>query len=240
MINDLIDKLTTRNKLDDEPDDAERARCEEALWTTMKYAETIERVERRIEALRDEVWQPFAQRARVLDHFGYLDFAAQRVTERGRWLADLRLERPLLVGEALERGLFTTLDYARMAGVMAAFAADAERDYGELRMDDALVTVLAQFEGMAYEVATEEWKRDLDPAPEINFSAAATAVRWAQGAKWDDLVRQTRTEEGDLFRMLSRTGESLLQIGALSESHPAAARTAALAAEATLREPVRT
>jgi hypothetical protein len=57
--------------------------------------------------------------------------------------------------------------------------------------------------------------------------------------KWDELVRQTRAEEGDLFRLLSRTGESLMQIGNLRESHAEAARVAHEAAESILREPVR-
>ena len=56
---------------------------------------------------------------------------------------------------------------------------------------------------------------------------------------WATLVRRTRAEEGDLFRMLSRTGESLLQVSNLREAHPEAARVAAEAASAVLREPVR-
>ncbi|MDQ1591937.1 MAG: ATP-dependent helicase HelY, partial [Pyrinomonadaceae bacterium] len=219
--------------------DEMRKRCEEALWAALPDAEAAERAERRIEVLRAEVWQPFERRARVLEHFGYLDFDGERVTERGQWLADLRLDRPLLVGEAIERNLFASLDAARAAGLMAALAADAERDYGELQLDDALVSTLAEFERIAYEVASVEWKQGLDPAPEMNFSAAAAVMRWAKGMKWDELVRQTRAEEGDLFRLLSRTGESLMQIGNLRESHAEAARVAHEAAESILREPVR-
>jgi superfamily II RNA helicase len=243
LINALMNELTksvvgaARENLND--DEAQRLRCEEALWGALKDAEAAERAERRIEALRAEVWQPFERRARVLDHFGYLDFAAERVTERGRWLADLRLDRPLLVGEAIERNLFASLDAARAAGLVAALAADAERDYGELQLDDALVSTLSEFERIAYEVASAEWKQGLDPAPEMNFSAAAAVVRWAKGMKWEELVRQTRAEEGDLFRLLSRTGESLWQIGNLRESHAAAARIASEAAASILREPVR-
>ncbi len=230
LINDLIESLSGVG---------ERARCEEALWGVMEEAETVERMERRIESVRGEVWQPFERRARVLHHFGYLDFFAERVTESGRWLADLRLDRPLLVGGAIERGLFASLDAPRAAGLMAALAADAERDYGELELDDALITALAKFDRIAYDVASVEWQQDLEPAPEINFSAAATAARWAAGVDWPTLVRQTRAEEGDLFRMLSRTGESLLQVSGLQDTHPEAARVAAQAASAVLREPVR-
>ncbi|HEX8492787.1 MAG TPA: hypothetical protein VF658_08105 [Pyrinomonadaceae bacterium] len=234
IINDMIDRIAAGHL-----SDSEKSICAEALWSVIEDAEAVERSERRIEALRAEVWQPFERRARVLDRFGYLDFAAEKVTERGAWLADLHVDRPLLVGEALENGLFASLDSVRAAALMAALAADAERDYGELELDDALISVLACFEEVAYKVATEEWQQGIEPAPEINFSAAAASARWANGAEWAELVKETRAEEGDLVRMLSRTGESLLQIAGLRTSQPAAASTAARAAEVILREPVR-
>ena len=174
------------------------------MWAALEDAETAERATRRIEALRAEVWQPFERRARVLEHFGYLDFDAERITERGKWLADLRLDRPLLVGEAIERNLFASLDAARAAGLMAALAADAERDYGELPLDDALVSTLAEFERIAYEVASVEWKQGLDPAPEMNFSAAAAVMRWARGMKWGrTLVRRRAPRKATSFAALA-------------------------------------
>ncbi|MBV9960146.1 MAG: hypothetical protein JO360_17095 [Acidobacteria bacterium] len=234
LINDMIDELAPPQLNEDE-----RSACAEALWSVIEDAEAVERAERRIEALRAEVWQPFERRARVLSSFGYLNLEAERVTERGRWLADLHVDRPLLVGEAVRHGLFSELDAPRAAGLMAALAADAERDYGELEMDGDLISTLEEFDRVAYAVATEEWKQGLEPAPEMNFSAAATAAQWADGMTWDELVKETRAEEGDLVRMLSRTGESLMQIASLHQAQPAAARSAAVAAEAILREPVR-
>ena len=230
----MIDGIAPESLSEDE-----RNACAEALWAVIEDAEMVERSDRRIQSIRAEVWEPFERRARVLSVFGYLDFTQERVTERGRWLADLHVDRPLLVGEALDKGLFASLDAARAAGLMAALAADSDRDYGELELDDALVRTLARFEEVAYKVATEEWKQGLEPAPEINFSAAATAARWAAGCEWAELVRETRAEEGDLVRMLSRTGESLLQVAGLRQAHTAAARVAAQAAEIILREPVR-
>ena len=234
IINDMIDGIAPGHLSADE-----RSACAEALWAVIEDAETVERSHRRIQSIRAEVWEPFERRARVLSAFGYLDFTQERVTERGRWLADLHVDRPLLVGEALDKGLFASLDATRAAGLMAALAADAERDYGELELEDALVSTLARFEEVAYKVATEEWKQGLEPAPEINFSAAATAARWAGGCEWPDLVRETRAEEGDLVRMLSRTGESLLQVAGLRQAQAQSARVAAQAAEIILREPVR-
>ena len=217
----------------------DRTRCTQLLWELHETAEDYERASRRIEALREEVWLPFEQRARVLSVFGYLDFEAEKVTERGRWLADLHIDRPLLVGEALENGLFNSLDVKQLAGIMAALTADEERDYGDLELDDNLVTSLARFEDIGFKVSGEEWKYGVEPAPELNFSAAGAAVLWADGAAWPEIVRRTRAEEGDLFRMFSRTGEALLQIAGLQRSHPQSAQMAAAAAEIVLREPIR-
>ncbi len=234
LLDQLIDGMIPRD-IDSET----RARCTETLWGLLSDAEDLERAMRRTERMREEVWQPFEQRARVLLSFGYLDFAAEKVTERGSWLADLHIDRPLIIGEALQSGLFTSLDFIRMAAVVAALTADEDRDYGTLELEDALVNSLAQFEEIGFRVSSEEWKFGVEPTPELNFSAAATAARWASGAEWSTLVRETRAEEGDLFRMLSRTGEALLQIAGLHKAHPEAARIAAVASDAILREPVK-
>lgn len=234
IIDDRIENL-----LPPEISGPDRLRCTQLLWQLHETAEDYERATRRIEALREEVWLPFEQRARVLSIFGYLDFEAEKVTERGRWLADLHIDRPLLVGEALESGLFNSLDLKQFAGIMAALTADEDRDYGDLELDDDIVTSLSRFEDVSFKVSGEEWKYGIDPAPELNFSAAGAAVLWANGAAWPEVVRRTRAEEGDLFRMFSRTGEALLQIAGLRRSHPQAAQMAATAAELVLREPIR-
>ena len=233
LLNELIDLLTPKQG------DGPKKICAEVLWATLEDAETIQRAARQIETLRDEVWRPFEQRARVLATLGYLNFQAEQVTDRGRWLADLHVDRPLLVGEALECGLFASLDIVRMTAAIAALTADQDRDYGELELVDTIVDTLTRFEDLGFRVANEEWKQGLEPAPEMNFSAAATAARWASGAEWPTLMRETRAEEGDVYRMLSRTGESLLQVAGLRNVHAVAARTASLAAEVVLREPVR-
>ncbi|HEY3579377.1 MAG TPA: hypothetical protein VGK82_02500 [Pyrinomonadaceae bacterium] len=214
-------------------------RCTQLLWELHETAEDYERATRQIDALREEVWLPFEQRAKVLSVFGYLDFEAEKVTERGRWLADLHIDRPLLVGEALESGLFNALDLKQLAGIMAALTADEERDYGDLELNDDIITSLSRFEDIGFKVSGEEWKYGIEPAPELNFSAAGAAVLWADGVAWSEVVRQTRAEEGDLFRMFSRTGEALLQIAGLRRTHPQAAQMAAAAAEVVLREPIR-
>ena len=229
LIGDLLDSLSPgQNKSD-----------LESLWSVQPEAAAIERASRQADQLRSQIWEPFERCARVLDHFGYLDFPAERITERGKWLADLRVDRPLLIGEALQRNLFASLAKTEVAALVAALAADEDRDYGELELDDSIVSLLIKFEEVSFEVSNEEWKQGIEAAPEINFSAAAAAALWARGVDWPMLVHETRAEEGDLIRLLSRTGEALLQIAGLRGTHAEAAKLAAQAAEIVLREPVR-
>lgn len=233
LISDLIESLPEK-----ESRPADQG-SDEILWSLQSEAEAIEHTKREIERMRSDIWAPFDRCARVLDHFGYLDFAGERVTERGKWLADLRVDRPLLIGEALQHDLFAALDARQTAALIAALVADEDRDYGELELDDAIVSLLIRFEEISFEVSTEEWKQGIEATAEVNFSAAAAVSLWAEGATWPELAHETRAEDGDLVRLLSRTGEALLQIAGLRQTHAQAAGLAAQAAEIVLREPVR-
>jgi superfamily II RNA helicase len=123
--------------------------------------------------------------------------------------------------------------------LMAAIAADADRNYGELYLSDKLLDAVTAFEDVIYDVSNVEWRFGIEPVEEINLSAAAAAERWAGGMAWDDLVKRTGAEEGDLFRLLSRTGEALMQIAHLRESQPDASRIATETADMMLRDPIR-
>jgi len=234
IITSLIEKILPGDANEDEKGSATRF-----LWDAWEDAEFLEKTGRDVDYLKSEIWLPFEHRAKVLHHFGYLDFPAQKVTERGKWLADLRVDRPLLVGEALRHGLFERLETKQVAGLMAALAADSDRNYGELYLSDEILETLTKFEDIIFDVSNVEWKNGVEPAPEMNFSAAATAERWADGMAWSDLVFQTKAEEGDLVRLLSRTGEALMQVAHLKDSNAEAAAIARQTAEIILREPIR-
>ncbi|MGH9914481.1 MAG: hypothetical protein ACRD63_04235, partial [Pyrinomonadaceae bacterium] len=191
--------------------------------------------------LHRQAWEPFERRAHVLAHFNYLNFETQSVTDSGRVLADLRVDRPLLVGEAINRGLMNSIDAPLLAGLIASLASDSDRNFGDLSISDDLYDLLGRLMAIAREVTGVEYNHGVvNTDTEINYSAAATAMHWAQGRSWDELVTRTGAEEGDLVRMFSRTGESLLQIcGVKAGLASEAVRVASRAATQVLREPVR-
>ena len=186
--------------------------------------------------LGERIWAPFERRAHVLDELGYIDINAETVTDDGKWLADLRVDRPLLIGEALRQGVFDELSVAEFAGMIAALAADPERSYGELRISRKLDNAISALEATIVRVSNIEWKNRVEINEDLNFSAAAAAERWAAGMEWNDLVARTRAEEGDLVRLLSRTGEALRQIADLKHHVSPVADTAF---QVMVREPIR-
>lgn len=234
VINRAINRLLRENLNEDA-----QKRAFQLLWETWNEADFLEKTRRDIENLRSGIWLPFERRAKVLDYFGYLVFAAQKVTESGKWLADVRVDRPLLIGEALRHGIFENLSIKNMAALVAALAADADRNYGEIYLSDEVLELLTEFESIVFEISKVEWKFGVEPAPDLNFSAAATAEVWADGMEWEDLVFRSKAEEGDIVRLLSRTGEALRQIAQLKDSNPKVAELAAETAKVILREPVR-
>lgn len=229
----LLNLLDAFGNLDQVRDIAERSFAFRSTSKQDRRAGTSQR------DLSERIWQPFERRCAVLEHFGYLDLAEQKVTESGKWLADLRIDRPLLVGEAMREGIFDDLQIAEAAGLIAAVAADADRSYGEMRASRSMMDLLAEFGDLVIAVSDVEYSMGVAPTEEINYSAAAAAERWTAGMSWDELVDRTRAEPGDLVRLLSRTGEALRQISNLRRSHPAAAAIAFAASEAILRDPVR-
>ncbi len=209
------------------------------LWEAWAEAEFLERNKRDIEHLRHGLWEPFERRARVLDHFGYIDLKTEKVTESGKWLADVRVDRTLLLGEAIRRGVFDDLMPPAFAGLMAALTADSDRNYGELYLSNELLDVIGRFEDVIYDVSKIEWRFGIEPSEEINLSAAAAAENWAGGTAWSQLVARTGAEEGDLFRLLARTGEAIMQVAHLRKSNKKAAELAFATVDQILREPVR-
>lgn len=221
------------------PTEGDPSPARDFLWSAIPRVDEMEQIARDVDYLSSCIWEPFLNRAKVLDHFGYIDFSTEKVAPEGKWLADVRVDRPLLIGEALRNGLFENIEIGSAAGLAASLAADSDRDFGALLLSDELDDVISEFEGIINLVSRIEARLGVTPNPEINPSAAAAAEAWAAGATWNELAAETRAEEGDLFRLLSRTGEVLLQLAQLKDANPAAAAIAREAAEAVLRDPVR-
>ena len=234
LINSLIEKFTNVCL-----ENGSIEKKQKALWGACQDVKFTQKAKSKIDVLRNEIWLPFENRARVLDHFGYLNFKEQKITEEGKWLADLRIDKPLLVGEIIKEGILDGLEINHMAGLIASLVADSEREYSKIHLSNELMKLLKKVKDIIYKVSKFERDFGVEPENMINFSAATAAEIWASKAKWSDLVWKTKAEEGDLVRLLSRTGEALRQIANLKNSKPEAAKIARATSNTILQAPIR-
>lgn len=186
-----------------------------------------------------DLWPSFKRHLRFLQDAGFVDLRGH-LTPEGRWASALRVEHPLLIAEAIRKGVLEGLDPDALAGAIAPFVWDREADV-EVRMTGTLE--LALMEGVFSNIhkGIKQMLRNLArrgfEGPNLRFWPAAAVFLWAKGRPWEELFQTLPTNEGDMASLITRSADHLRQIGNLGETHPLLAATARAAATRILREP---
>jgi superfamily II RNA helicase len=193
-----------------------------------------------IDQVRDYLWKEFNRHLYFLRDTGFVD-RENRLTEDGRWASSLRLDHPLLIAEAIRRDIFDRADPPTLAALIAPFVVDKIREIEV--SDDGRRDMEALRRGFKKMIRAIDPLRRIKRAmgfetPQLQFWPAACLYLWATNMAWDDLIRQTAIEEGDMAMLVSRTTDHLRQLLDLENTHPNLARTARKAIPIILREPV--
>ena len=190
--------------------------------------------------VRHHLRNEFNRYLEFLKETGFVD-PENRLTADGRWASSLRLDHPLLIAEAIRRGIFDRATPPTLAALIAPFVVDKIREVEVIsKRPRELGELRARFTQMV---------RRLDPSQrlkrirgfetlQIQFWPAACLRLWAWGMAWDDLIRLTSIEEGDMAMLVLRTADHLRQLFDLDKTHPDLAQTARKALPMILREPV--
>jgi superfamily II RNA helicase len=75
-------------------------------------------------------------------------------------------------------------------------------------------------------------------APNLFIQPSLLIYMWAHDEPWEDIVSSSDFAEGDLARLILRTGDNLRQIAKLEETFPDIAKTAKEAMGLILKEPI--
>lgn len=182
------------------------------------------------------LWRRFMEHLLFLKYTGFVD-EANRLTYEGRWASRLRLDHPLLVAEAIRRGVFDGKPPEILAGLMAPFVLDRDREVflrrdGLEEMAAAFDELIGAIYGMGRLLA--QWGF---PTPSLQFWPACACYLWARGVSWRELTRAVAIDEGDLVSLILRTADHLRQLCDLAETHPDLASKARLALRNIQREP---
>ncbi|NLA74429.1 MAG: DEAD/DEAH box helicase [Deltaproteobacteria bacterium] len=185
-------------------------------------------------------WINFKRHLRFLKDTGFADEAG-RLTQDGEWASKLRIDQPLLIGEAIRQGGVNGASPAVMAGLTALFVWDREQEVetrlGSIdRLDimiDAYDTLISSMEQIIQYMDRRGFSY-----PQIMFWPGAALFLWAEGTPWEILLKNIPISEGDMASLIVRTADHLRQMLNLEETHPILAATARNAMGLILREPV--
>lgn len=182
------------------------------------------------------LWSSFLEHLAFLKLTGFVD-QMDRLTQEGRWASKLRLDHPILVAEGIRRGALEGRSAPVLAGLMAPFVLDKDRE-ALVRGHD--LTEMAQafheLTGAIYEMGRLMAQGGF-PTPMLQFWPAAALYLWAKGLSWKELTQAVTLDEGDLVSLIVRTADHLRQVCDLQETHPGLANTARLALRRIQREP---
>ena len=181
---------------------------------------------RRMEELRQEIderqrimhrrsnhhWDIFLALVEILRHFGCLDDLEP--TEIGRTVAALRGDNELWLGLALMSGHLDGLEPAELAAVLEAISTEVNRP--DLRSDYAVPPqveeALGDIRGLRRQLMRQQQQRDVVMPLWWEPELTGLVHAWARGERWNQLIRHTSLDEGDVVRLLRRTVDLLAQL----------------------------
>ncbi len=161
----------------------------------------------------------------LLEHFGYVDRAAWRLTARGAILAGIYHESDLLVAEALADGLFDGLDAPELAAVVSSCTFETRPGRGAVVSSPpkALRSRLQAVVDVAESLRGEEQAARLARTRLPDDGFADVAWRWARGQRLDRVLERAELAPGDFVRNVKQLIDLLRQLAVVGRPETAAA-----------------
>ena len=205
-----------------------------------KLANKAALITEEFETEQNALWNEFMRHLDFLILNGFADKSG-KLTNDGLWAAKLRLDQPLIIAELIRKGLFNNLTSELLAGIIAVFVNDRYRDV-DISPTVAwnkriLQNSYYKMKNAVEEIISLKKAHDFD-VPQMQFWPAASLYTWACGETWENVIKLTGVDEGDLAMLIYRTADNLRQIKSLKNTHPYLADKAKKGIELLLREPV--
>jgi len=206
----------------------------------LKLVEKAQYLDQTLDGARNLLWSDFTRHLDFLILKGFAE-PGGRLTEDGVWASMLRLDQPLIIAELIRMGFFNDMTPELLSGVIAVFVNDKFRDIDinpEMRWNkkpiiEAYMRMKDLTDGML-----DNMKEHGFSVPQLQFWPAAALFTWAGGEAWENVIRLTGVDEGDLAMLIYRTADNLRQIASLEKTHPGLAEKARRTIDLLLREPV--
>lgn len=157
-------------------------------------------------------WDEFVALQRVLEEYDYIE--DDRPTPAGLTAAALRTQNELLVAEVLREIPWAQVQPGEFAAIVTALATEESRARARVwaRVTEEVERILDQVFRVARRLHRAQARYHVDVPIEINAICSGLTQRWAEGTRWESVIRLTDMDEGDVVQVIRRTIDLLRQI----------------------------
>ncbi len=158
----------------------------------------------------------------VLEKFDYLNVSDSEniLTSKGELLTKIHSEQDLLLGEAIDRNVFSNLKPSELVSLVSGLTYESriDQDYEYWLPNEVLNERADELLAISHEIIALEDKHDLSFTSEPDFSFANSVFMWANGASLRKVLKIANMSAGDFVRSMKQNIDLLGQISALENS----------------------
>ncbi|GMH32612.1 hypothetical protein BSKO_00446 [Bryopsis sp. KO-2023] len=192
--------------------------AQQRLMLSKRKLKASSRMVRDLESYRKASWADFMGITEILKKSGALHPESLKIRPLGEVSREIHGDNELWLALALTHPSTQLLNEASLAGFIASLvAADCaskpqiSASYPPPEKVVSLVLELESIQGQLF-----EWESLYVGAPlggsEMDVRLSGVVVAWAQGCNWDQIMKGTSLDDGDVARLLTRTLDMLRQI----------------------------
>lgn len=187
--------------------------CLKAEKRARKIESKLEIIEKYSKQQQGFYWNQFLKLTEILSGRGYLK--ENIPTEKGILAASLRGENILLISEILSNCNFTNLRPEEFASCMSAIAIEESRPriYARARASHNFDVAFVEMQAVWRELVREQKNKGIEVSTNLSTILTGLVGLWCKPeTKWEDLLRLTNLDEGDIVRAGRRTMDLLRHI----------------------------
>lgn len=158
----------------------------------------------------------------VLEKFEYLTVSDSDniLTNKGELLTKIHSEQDLLLGEAIDRNVFSNLKPSELVSLVSGLTYESriDQDYEYWLPNEVLNERADELLAISHEIIGLEDKHDLSFTSEPDFSFANSVFMWANGASLRKVLKVANMSAGDFVRSMKQNIDLLGQISAFENS----------------------
>ena len=196
--------------------------CSKQTENIKRYRKQSRALEQRILDVKNMQWQSFEATVELLQSEGYIDKNYQ-ATDLGRTCASFRTDNSFFVTELLRANSYANLSPKQFAGMLSliTIGASRARDKSFAHISQVALNNVRKIETVARRVIQKQRQFGLDKPVEVNPNISALIEDWASGMSWEDLIKNSFYDEGDILRGIRRTVDLSKQISKAPSLDPA-------------------